>query len=149
MQITIQISGVTEVQSKIKALGDGLYQLDEGMRQIGEYMSNYFGNEAFASQGQVFNGTWPRLSMKYSIWKAKNFPGRPPEVRTGKMKGAFAYTAGSQSVKVGNNMPYFKFQEEGTGRGLPARRMMGVNDANKRMIADILGEQIRQKISNV
>lgn len=146
MNISIHIDGISQVEAKLRRLGPGLSQLDEAMRQIGEYMATYFGNEAFASQGQVFGATWPRLNMQYSIWKAKHFPGRRPEERTGRMRSSFAFSSGSSSVNIGNNAPYFKFQQGGTSRGLPARPMMGANVMNKRMISDILHEEIRKKL---
>lgn len=149
MKITIEVTGQGNVEAKLQRLGAGLYQLDSSMRQIGEYMARYFADEGFASQGSVFSGTWPRLSMKYSIWKAKNFPGRPPEVRTGVMQRSFTFDAGSSSVRIGNTQDYFKYQQYGTSRGLPPRPMQGINTANKRMIADILSKEIKEKLASV
>lgn len=144
--VIVQVTGGKEVEAKLKRLGSGLLQLDKGFRQIGEYMSNYFANEAFASQGQVFGATWPRLNMKYSIWKAQHFPGRPPLVRTGAMQRGFAFKAGSQSVSIGNTVPYFPYSQLGTSR-MPQRKMMGINDTNKRMISNILREEIKLKLA--
>lgn len=149
MNIQIQITGQANVEQKLVRLGSSLYRLDKSMRQIGEYMARYFGSQGFASQGQVFNNTWPRLNSQYSVWKAKHFPGRPPEVRTGEMQNSFNFQSGSQTVRVGNDKDYFYFQNEGTSRGLPARQMMGINTTNKRMIADILSAEIREKLASV
>lgn len=145
MHVTVQITGASEIKAKLARLGRGLFQLDNGMRQIGEYMANYFANEGFASQGQVFNNTWPRLNLQYAQWKAVHFSGRPILERTGQMRRSFAYKSGSNSVTIGNNQPYFKFHELG-GTRLPQRQMMGINEPNKRMIAHILQNEIRNKI---
>lgn len=146
MNITVQITGAQEIEAKLNRLGAGLYQLDSSMRQIGQYLAKYFSSEAFASQGQVFGSTWQRLSPRYSIWKAKHFPGRPPLVQTGEMENSFYYEAGSSSVVIGNRSEKFAWHQLGTSRGIPARPMEGINDTNKRMIGTILSAEIRAKI---
>lgn len=146
MNITVQITGAEQIASKLARLGAGLYQLDSSMRQIGQYLAKYFSNEAFASQGQVFGAMWERLNPAYSVWKAKHFPGRSPLVQTGEMENSFYFEAGSNSVIIGNRDPKFAWHQLGTSRGLPARPMEGINDANKRMIGNILSAEIRRKI---
>lgn len=149
MNISIQITGAQDVELKLQRLGKRLFMLDKSMRQIGEYLAHYYANEAFASQGQVFSKTWPRLSQKYSVWKAKNFPGRPPLVLRGDMQKGFNFLAGSSSVKVGNSTPEFIFQQMGTSRGIPARPMAGISEANKRMISNIVNNEIQEMLASV
>lgn len=149
MNITLQITGATDIEEKLTRLGSRLYMLDKSMRQIGEYLARYFSNEAFASQGQVFSQTWPRLNPKYSIWKAKHFPGRPPEVLSGEMQRSFTFEAGSTSVRVGNTQDYFAYQQEGTSRGLPPRPMIGINASNKRMIGEIISAEVKAMLASV
>lgn len=148
MNISIQITGVEEIEGKLARLGNSLYKMDSAMRQIGEYMAKYFGNEAFASQGQVFNSTWPRLNAKYSVWKAKNFPGRPPLVRTGETQRSFGFEAGSSSVKIYNTADQFPFLQLGTSK-MPARPTMGFSNANRLMIKQIITEDIKKKLASV
>lgn len=148
MNISIQITGLDDVQARLIRLGNSLYKLDNAMRQIGEYLARYYANEAFASQGQVFNETWPRLNSKYSVWKAKNFPGRPPNVRTGSMQQRFAFEAGSSSVRVYNDADYFPYLQLGTSK-MPERPMMGFSNANKNMIREIISTEIKAKLASV
>lgn len=149
MNISVTVTGGEDVELRLQRLGRRLFMLDKSMRQIGEYLANYYANEGFASQGQVFNKTWPRLSQKYSIWKAKHFPGRPPLVLSGDMQKGFNFMAGSSSVRIGNETPEFLFQQLGTSRGLPKRPMAGISEANKRMISNIISNEIQEMLASV
>lgn len=148
MNIQIQITGVSEINEKLNRLGMGLYKMDNAMRQIGQYLAMYYANEAFASQGQVFGSSWPRLSQKYSVWKAKHFPGRGMEELTGEMRASFGFEAGSSSVRIYNTSDHFAYNQLGTSR-MPARPMMGFSAANKMMIKNIITEDIKKKLASV
>ena len=62
MQITLQITGDKEVIAKLRKLGQSMYLMESAMREVGRYLTNYYENESFASQGQVWGKTWPPLS---------------------------------------------------------------------------------------
>lgn len=145
MQITVTITGDKETRRKLQKLGQSLLMFDMAMRDIGEKLSDYYGNEAFLSQGGAFNSVWPRLQARTSRFKSSHYSGRPPEVRTGKMMAGFRYTAQTRSVRVYNRMPYFEYQNSGTSR-LPARQMIGKNKVVEQMVKDIIQKDIDRKI---
>lgn len=145
MQISITISGGPNLKQKLHKLGLQLMMFDAAMETIGQQLSQYYGNEAFLSQGGVFGQKWDRLRLATDIYKSRHYAGRPPEVRTGKMMSGFRYEATSTSVRVYNRMPYFAYQDLGTKR-LPARQMIGVNKPVMNMIKDVIEKDVNRKL---
>ena len=147
MQVSIQITGVEKVYQKLNRLGQGLYNFNEAMRLIGQDLVSYYANEGFGSQGGVFDHVWPRLSSKYSVYKAKKWPGRGILEASGAMRHGFIYSANSTSVAVDNQVDYFKYHQSTAPRTkMPWRPSMGVNDQVKERIKTIIEADIRLKI---
>lgn len=133
---------------RIKSLADGggKIVLPGLMDDIGKYMTEYAANEGMASQGGVFDATWPRLSQKYAVYKAKKFPGRSIMERSGKLKDSWGYNAGETNVDLGNNTKYWVFHQGG-GQHLPKRILISINDTNKKKIATFIGQALERKFS--
>lgn len=150
MQVSISISGDRQLQTKLKRLGSSLYEFRAGMNDIGRNVARYYSVQGFTSQGGVFGAKWSPLAMRTILQKSKTYPGRPPLVRTGAMQNSFTFTAASQQVLIGNEMPYFKYHQSSAPRSrLPRRQMMGVNAPVKRMVRTILEAEVRRKIMTV
>lgn len=149
MQVTIQIVGDKQVEAALTKLGSDLLMLKEAMTQIGAEAARYYGDEGMRSQGQVFDQDWQRLSDKYSVWKAKHYPGRGILERTGKLAGSFYFEADDNSVRVGNSVDYFKYHQSTEQRTkIPRRAPMGINDTLKQMIKTVIEADIRRKIDS-
>jgi len=147
MNITVVITGNKELQTKIKRLGNSIYDQRASMAEIGRSAAVYYANQGFNSQGGVFGSPWQRLSPRYAAWKAKNYPGRPPLVRTGKMQNSFDFQATSSTVLIGNSSPQFKYhQSSAPRRVIPRRASIGVNDQIKRMVREAISRDISQKL---
>lgn len=151
MQITVTVKGSQEVQKKLIRFASEINDLRQPMTEIGKQLSRYYANEAFGSQGGVFGSPWASLSMPYAAWKAHNFPGRGPLIKTGSgssMQNSFTYEAGSQQVVIGNTKDYFKYHQSSRQprMRLPRRQMIGVNSRVKEIATDIISEDIRRKL---
>lgn len=150
MQISVVITGTKELRAKIKKIGPSLHLFQGAMNEIGKEGARYFANEGMASQGGVFGSVWPRLNPKYSVTKAKNYPGRPPMVKTGKLKSGFQYSANNTQVLIDNAVDYFKYHDSTAARKvMPYRQMTGVNSHVENMIKSIIEKDVRRKLDAV
>ncbi len=148
--MTIKVSGTADIHRKLKRLGTSLYDLRGSMMDIGNEVGKYYSNQGFNSQGGVFGAIWKPLTTSSRNQKAKKFPGRPPLVRTGKMRDSFTYVASNNQVLIGNSMDYFKYHQSTLPRNkLPRRQMMGVNSAVQRIIKERIQDDVKRKIQAV
>lgn len=146
-RVTIVIKGDKQIERKLKRLGDTITDLKRPMDKIGKEAGRYFSNQGFASQGGVFGAPWQRLSPGYAIAKAGKYPGRPPLVKTGKMRNSFTHRSSKDSVIISNNASYFKYHQSTQPRKrLPRRQMMGVNDNINRMVRKHIRNEIVSKL---
>jgi phage gpG-like protein len=147
LELSIKIQGSKEVRAKLRRLGTSLYDLRSPMNEIGNQAARYYANQGMNSQGGVFGAAWTPLKRRTLARKSRTYPGRPPLVATGKMRDSFTFSASSKSVLVGNNAPYFKYHQSTLPRKrLPRRQMMGINAPVKKMVRDIISEEIERKI---
>lgn len=147
MQIQVTITGDKELLRGLKKLGQELYMLKSAMEDIGKDLSDYYSNEAFASQGGVFGTPWPRLSSKYASRKARIYAGRSPLIASGKMKESFDYKADNTSVYISNTAKQFKYHQSSAPRlKLPRRAMIGKNRAIVDIVETIVKQEVTRKI---
>jgi phage gpG-like protein len=150
MQISIKVSGDKQVLAKLEKLGDKLTRFGPEMDKIGDSLETYYAGQVFASQGGILGTPWARLSKGYAEEKAKQYPGRGPLVKTGKMIGGFRHKSNDQSVTVSNRMPYFVYHQSSAPRHkIPYRPMMGVNRDVKSIIAQMIEVGVRKRIDEV
>ncbi|MFD4554411.1 phage virion morphogenesis protein [Streptomyces sp. NPDC058469] len=148
MNVSITITGDKDFQCRLSALGTSINDMPDAMRQIGQYLTAFYAGEVFASQGGVINKLWPRLSVPYETWKAKNFPGRPPLIRSGVMQNSFKFQSGSNFAIIRNSADYFRYHQLGT-RKMPARVMFAVDDARAKAIGEIVRKEVMRKVAAV
>lgn len=145
MQISIRISGDKETIKALQKMGASFFNYRREMQEIGKLVKDYAGNETMASQGGALGTRWARLSPRYAAWKARNYPGRPPLVRTGHMQKSYEFDAKDQSVTIRNAADYFEFHQLGT-RHMPQRLALAINSIQKRSIVNIIDAGTRRKI---
>lgn len=150
LQVTVKISGDTELTAKLTKLGTKLVNFMEANKSIGKEVAAYYGGQVFASQGAELGKRWASLSPNYKRYKAKKYPGRGLNVVSGHMQKGFTYEATTKQVVIFNevskeSVPYFDFIQLGT-RKMPARPMLGINEPIKTIIADIVNIDIANKI---
>jgi hypothetical protein len=149
LSISIVIEG-EKVDHALDMLGQKLVMFEEAFDDIGIELSAYFSGQVFASQGQIIDQDWPELSEKYEEWKAENYPGRPPLVRTGEMQDSFNFESTDSSLTMYNTSDHFVYHQSTEPRKvIPRRAMMAVNDDVRNIIAFIFDMDIRRKIGSV
>lgn len=148
LAVRINISGDKETITKLQKLGQSLVMLQGAMNDIGKELTDYYGNQVFASRGGIIGENWDDLSPVYKLSKAKKFPGRSPLVKTGAMQKSFIYEATHDSVTIANSADYFAYHQSDEPRtsNLPRRQMMKVTPDIKKLISQIIDQDINEKI---
>jgi phage gpG-like protein len=176
LKIDVTISGGAQVAAKLDRLGGSLTDFKSAMGKVGKFGKNYFSGPVFESEGEVLGQKWAPLNPKYEVRKAKKYArGAQILVASGTMRKKFYYSAGKQSVFIGNKDPKFPYHQLGTGFGgtanaarvavarhlmgmggggsigrgnnLPARPMIGINQAFETGVQDIIRKDIREKLA--
>lgn len=143
--IVVTIQGNSELAQKLRKFGVAVLDLSKGMEDVGDYLTGFFSGEVFASRGGVIDESWPSLSRSYAAYKARQWPGRPPLVRSGEMLGSFKSTNTRLSVRIFNTAGHFDYHQEGT-RHMPARVMMKVDEARARRIVNYLKDDLDRQM---
>lgn len=153
MNIVIKISGDQVLLDKIHRFSAAMLNFDDAMSKIGKELGDgdngYFPGQAFASQGGVFGIKWPTNKAKTKLYKSKHYRVNTTNtlIRTGEMRGSFAYKADKNSVEVSNKAGYFKYHQSSAPRHkMPYRPMMGINDDVKNIVKAILEADIKRKV---
>lgn len=144
---TFTIQGDRELVAKLRKFGLTAVNMTQTMDDVGRYLTSFFSGEVFASRGRVIGKAWAPLTDAYAAAKAREFPGRPPLVRTGLMQRSFKHKSTMLSTRIHNEASYFDEHQGGT-RYMPARVMMRVDQARAqaivKLISDGLAEKMRQ-----
>lgn len=132
MEITITFDD-KKVQKKISELAKGVKDFRTPMKESGEDLKDFFGNEVFDSQGSSIGEKWRPLSPTTLKLRSSRtgYYKAPPEatnkilVWTGRLHRGFESIVNSLSLRIRNNVNYFKYHQ--LGGGIPKRPMLAVN----------------------
>lgn len=156
MHVTIEITGDKQLIAKMQRLSLNMYNHRTAMKNIGDQLKRYYGNEAFASEGGVFGAQWAPLSAATLRSRTRRSRGplgagvgaNQPLVGTGKMRKSFYYNATKDSVTITNKASYFKYhQSELPRKRLPRRQMIGVNSQVRRIVQSEINDSVRRKLA--
>lgn len=112
---------------------------------IGEYLIRETDNR-FRDQKAPDGSPWQDL--KPATWKRKK--NRKILTERTRLRGSLAYQAGPDRVEVGTNVVYGAIHQFGgkAGRGgsaeIPTRPFLGINDADRREIGEIVQDYLRR-----
>lgn len=132
MQIYFEIEGQVELNRRIGKIADGIKDWSQATKSIGEYLTNFFTNNVFNSEGAVFNEKWVGGKYYHKLQ------------RTGAMRNSFYFENDKNQVLVGNKAEYFKYHQSNQPRKskLPRRIMMKLDEARKQKIVKFFQQQI-------
>lgn len=145
--LTVEIKGGKELARKLGRFGMDILDLSDSMNQSGRYLSRFFAGEVFASRGRVIGKPWPQLHPSYAVYKAEQWPGRPPLIRTGLMNRSFKHSAERLGAELWNEAEYFDYHQD--GRGVPQRVMMAVDDTRAQRVGDFVADDIEKKMEYI
>lgn len=146
MQVEIVLTKADQkIVSKLGRLPHDIENLHSTMDAIGKAMAK-FGETNIEDEGRLTGELWKPLSLKYRNWKLKHFGTTHLLFKTGDLKKGFAWNAFNNKVEIGNNVPYFVYNQKGTSRGLPPRPVLGFNDDIKEQIRNRIRKDIQEKL---
>ena len=95
-------------------------------------MLRYYSDTVFTSSGQALGLPWVQLKQGTIDEKTKNWPGRGILQRSGALQGGFTDDITPVSLYISNTVPYFKYNQLGTGyKGLGGK---GVGRGRKSLL---------------
>jgi hypothetical protein len=139
--IVVTISGDKKIARKLRQMGVTFIDLKPTFTKVGDYLTDFYSGEVYASRGGVIGSRWAPLSSSYAADKARTFPGRPPLIRTGLMNRSYNSEPSKQSLTLYNDTPYFDFHQEGTRR-MPQRKTMDVDQPRQVKIIQMISADL-------
>ena len=154
MQVTITVTGLDNVESRLSKLGSSLHDFTAALETLGRSLILFYSDTVFNSTGQALGSRWEPLKQSTRDYKDKHWEGRGILVRSGALQHGFESTVTPDTLMITNRVPYFPYHQlgtsEGSGRGhnIPARPMLGVNSRVESMIKTVLQADIKAKIES-
>ena len=143
----ITITGDRELIGKLNAFtGSGGLNLKRSLGASGVYLTRFFSGEVFVSRGRVIGKPWAPLNSSYAVWKARQFPGRPPLIRSGEMNRGFFFNESARKLELGNRADHFDIHQEGRGN-VPERVMMLVDEQRAARVAKYIVGDLTEQMS--
>ena len=133
----------------LRDIGLRMQDIKPVLDRYGEYIVNEHIPRQFSAQGTPRR--WASLSPVYARQKARQYPGRPILVRTGRMKRGFRWEARPRSLRIinrvmagqkGRGVPRWFYHQSGT-RKMPARPMLQFTDADRDKLHEFAEEHLR------
>lgn len=143
--MAIRIKGGKELQRKFKKLAKKLKNRRKLFNRIGVVLLNdvtkSFKDEAHEGK------SWKTLSPNTILRRRKGKGAGTARILqdTGKLKGSFAMKVGRDEVRVGSNVDYAPFHEEGKGK-IPQRKMLPSDERALELAVDTTENLIEEEI---
>lgn len=144
--LTVTITGDKAMIARLQKLDVSLLDMRTPMLTVSKFLTRYY-SKAFVSQGGLFGKPWPRLNRQYEVQKAKEYPGRPPLIKIGKMQRSFTYGLAKNGTVIRNTANHFPYHQSSAPRKrLPRRVMMAINNSIEVQIYLIINQYVRSKV---
>jgi len=108
----------------------------------------------FTTLGLTSGSPWKPLDSQYGSWKAVNFPGAPPMVKTGQLFSSLSDLRGKPNeiermrARFGTNIEYAKFHQYGTTR-MPKRQIVFVEQGAESRWADQAADYVLDGVEGI
>ena len=157
-RLTVEITGVDEVERRLRALADAGHDLTPAMQDMGEYLVRTT-KDRFADEKGPDGAPWEPLSERTTARKRRN-SGRILTM-DGYLGGQIVCQAGPREVVAGSPLIYAGTQQFGAEKGsfgstakgapipwgdIPAREFLGLSDADGDDLADILHDYLERQL---
>ncbi len=151
ISVEAKLTGDAKFMNKLKGLGDiDALDFHDALSKIGKGMTDYYGGQAYESQGGALGMPWAKLAPSTQAFKIKHYVqyAAVPLMATGAMKSSFTSKASARQLVVSNTAPYFVYHQSSAPRHkLPRRAMFGINSPIKLIIKTILTADLEAKIA--
>lgn len=129
----------------LKKLESVISDLQPELNKTTDYLLNFFSDDVFRSEGDVYGESWAPLSPKTDAEKARKYPLAGILRRTGAMQQGFRVMGTNTYALIYNTQDYFAFHQLGTRR-IPQRIVMNLDNQRLNTIASIVGQSITSRL---
>lgn len=136
--------GIKDAKDKLNDIKKRQKNLEPALKKAGLSLRKYMASN-YTSQGLLVGG-WAPLDPKYAAWKATNFPGAPPMVRSGALFNSVAVVgpeidAHDTWATYTTNIQYAKFHQYGTTK-MPKREVLFAPEVWQEELASIVRKYV-------
>lgn len=160
MRFSLNFTGLSNLIKKLGGIVSRLGKWSDGTKsEIGDSLRTLI-REQMDSEGRASGSPWAPLSLRYSGWKSRTYPGKKILQRGGSLYTTFTTKGGIRAISFGGgtvsgiefnsgapNVDYWRFHQYGApGANIPQRRIIpqplptgfisGVRDIVGRYILD-------------
>lgn len=136
-----------EVESFLRRIVEAGARPRGALDEIGVELSQRWGEPRFLSQSGPDGTPWAPLSAEYAAWKKAETASDLILVLHGHLMDSIAHQTSERAVRIGTNRVYGATHQFGDpGRNIPARPFIGVSEADKDEIVEILEEHITRAL---
>ncbi len=155
--LSFEVAGVAQVSRVLAISAERVKDLIPAFEQIAD---DFYKGErrVFVAEGAVGEapsesgvGTWQvwaPLNPEYAAWKRKKGFGTKILVKTGKLKASLTSSNDDGSIRVinklsmelGTSVPYAKYHQTGTNRGLPKREPLRITKRQARFWVQLINK---------
>jgi phage gpG-like protein len=140
----LNIFGDERLLKKFDDIEGYLDDLRKPLNDTGDLLMDKY-DDNFPAEGRILRKPWKQLKASTLAQKARlGFGNKGILERTGKLRKGFEKKVTSGSVRVFNEVPYYKHHQKGSGR-LPQRKMIDITENIKQDIIEIF----RKRLSKV
>ena len=157
-RLRVELTGIDETEKRLRALAEAGRDLTPAMQDMGEYLLRTT-KDRFADETDPAGAPWQPLSEATKARKKRN-RGRIL-TQDGFLGGQLAYQAGATDLELGSGLVYAGTQQFGAEEGafgttaagrpipwgdIPAREFLGLSDADRDEIGDILRDFLAEQL---
>lgn len=147
MNITITISGDKEVIKKLGNLEKIFGSWRGELKDSTDFMKKYYSTRVFDLEGQMFGNRWAPVRPVYDTFKRTHALLFGTLQFSGKMQGSFDSSVTDTEGEVSNSASYFVYHQSSAPRSkLPRRRMIGIDDTQKKYVLQVFRKGVTSKI---
>jgi len=152
MQMKITLMGTQSALNRLKKMKVNMKDFSKELDEVGRYMKQFYGEDVFATEGQIINERWRPLSINYGFKKREKYPGAGILVASGALKGGFRYVVNVSKMKFWNPVVYAAAHNFGypkDGSRTPRRTFFKVDALRKKKIVDIIHKGFIRRINGI
>jgi phage gpG-like protein len=145
-------SGINDTKDKLQDVKRRSKNLEPVLTAAGISLRKYLASN-YTGQGLLVGG-WAPLDPKYAAWKAVNFPGTPPMVRTGALFNSVAVVGpeidahDNWATYTLKGVNYAKFHQYGTTK-MPKRQIWFAPEVWQDELKDKIANYVMNGVLNV
>lgn len=146
----------TQVEKKFKEISRAASDMRKPFTKAGDDLISYYGKEVFDSNGAELGERWRNLAAATLMMRANReryYANTPITTNrtliwTGRLQKGFKKQATSEKLRIFNDVEYFKYHQQGSGRKPPQRRMLGLTSKVVTKVIDRVFEHVDNAVES-